>query len=101
MKKLFLFFAAALLIGCMDYTDDFNAIDERLDALELKDIPSIEEQIVSIQTSIASLEEVDSKLKERIKALEDGDKATAEEIVALKKADKAIEGKIEALKKYL
>ncbi len=100
MKKLLLFSVIALLVGCVDYTDDINAIDERLDKLE-QSVPTIEEQIESIQTSIASLEEVDSKLKESINALEESDKATTEEIAALKDADKAIEAKIAELKKYV
>ncbi len=100
MKKFLLFSVIALLVGCVDYTDDINAIDERLDALE-QSVPSIEEQISAIQTSIKALEEVDKSLDESIKALEASDEATAEEIVALKEADKAIETKIENLKKYV
>ena len=100
MKKFLLFSVIALLVGCVDYTDDINAIDERLDALE-QSVPSIEEQISAIQTSIKALEEVDKSLDESIKALEASDKATAEEIAALKEADKAIEAKIEELKKYI
>ena len=100
MKKFLLFSVIALLVGCIDYMDDFNAIDERLDKLEQK-IPTIDEQVSSIQESINALEEVDSKLKESIKVLEASDKATAEEIAALKEADKAIEAKIEELKKYV
>ena len=100
MKKIFLFSLIALLVSCVDYTDDINAIDERLDALE-QSVPSIEEQISAIQTSIKALEEIDKSLDESIKALEASDEATAEEIVALKEADKAIETKIENLKKYV
>ncbi len=100
MKKFLLFSVIALLVGCVDYTDDINAIDERLDALE-QSVPSIEEQISAIQTSIKALEEVDESLDESIKALEANDEATAEEIAALKDADKAIEAKIAELKKYV
>ena len=100
MKKLLLFSVIALLVGCVDYTDDINAIDERLDKLE-QSVPTIEEQIESIQTSIEALEEVDKSLDESIKALEASDKATAEEIAALKDADKAIEAKIAELKKHV
>ena len=100
MKKIFLFSLIALLVSCVDYTDDINAIDERLDALE-QSVPSIEEQISAIQTSIKALEEIDKSLDESIKALEASDEATAEEIVALKEADKAIETKIAELKTYV
>ncbi len=100
MKKFLLFSLIALLVSCVDYTDDINAIDERLDALE-QSVPSIDEQIAAIQTSIKALKEVDESLDESIKALEANDEATAEEIAALQDADAAIEAKIEELKKYV
>lgn len=102
MKKILLPFVVALLslASCTDYTDDFNTINNRLDALEHK-IPTIDEQISAIQESINALEKIDKSLDESIKALEKSDKATAEEIAALKEADKAIEAKIEELKKYV
>ena len=100
MKKILLFSLIALLVSCVDYIDDINAIDERLDALE-QSVPSIDEQIAAIQTSIKALKEVDESLDESIKDLEANDEATAEEIAALKDADKVIEDKIEELKKYV
>lgn len=101
MKKLLLFFAVALLVGCVDYTDDFNAIDERLDALELKDIPSIEEQIESINAQLTSLKATDEAIKEQISELEKSDKATAEEISSLKAKDQALEKSISDLQNYV
>ena len=67
----------ALLFACVDYTDNFNAIDERLDKLEQNAIPSIEEQIESINTQLASLKETDNAIKAQIAELEKSDKATA------------------------
>lgn len=101
MKKLLLFFAVALFVGCVDYTDDFNAIDERLDALELKDIPSIEEQIESINAQLTSLKATDEAIKEQISELEKSDKATAEEISSLKAKDQALEKSINDLQNYV
>ena len=100
MKKIFLFFVVALLVGCTDYTDDFNAIDERLDKLE-EALPSIEEQIESINTQLASLKETDNAIKAQIAELEKGDKATATEIANLKSKDSELEKSISDLQKYV
>ena len=101
MKKLFLFFAAALLIGCMDYTDDFNAIDERLDKLE-QAVPSIEEQIESINAQLTSLKATDDAIKAQISELEKSDQvAVASDIADLKKKNSALEKSINDLQNYV
>ena len=103
MKKFFLILAAVAMVlsGCTKIEESIDALSNRIDKLEQETIPTIDEQIESIQTSVEALEEVDKSLDESIKALEASDKATAEEIAALKDADKAIETKIEDLKKYV
>ncbi|MBR2326432.1 MAG: leucine-rich repeat protein [Alistipes sp.] len=103
MKKFLLIIAivAMVLPSCKKINDELDALGARLDKLEQKTIPTIDEQITAIQTSIEALEEIDKSLDESIKALEDSDKATAKEIAALKDADKAIEAKIAELKKYV
>ena len=103
MKKFFLILAvvAMVLPGCQKIEESIDALENRIDKLEQETIPTIDEQIAAIQTSIKALEEIDKSLDESIKALEANDKATAEEIAALKEADKAIETKIEELKKYV
>ena len=103
MKKLFLLIAvvAMVLPSCKKINDELDALGARLDKLEQEAIPTIDEQIAAIQTSIEALAEIDKSLDESIKALEDSDKATAKEIAALKDADKAIEAKIAELKKYV
>ena len=103
MKKFFLILAAVAMVlsGCTKIEESIDALSNRIDKLEQETIPTIDEQIESIQTSVEALEEVDKSLDESIKALEASDKATAEEIAALKEADKAIETKIEELKKYV
>ena len=102
MKKLLLFFAVALFVGCVDYTDDFNAIDERLDALELKDIPSIEEQIDDINAQLVSLKATDDAIKAQISELEKSDQATvASDIADLKKKNSALEKSINDLQNYV
>ena len=88
------------MVGCTDYTDDFNAIDERLDKIE-QAIPSIEEQIESINTQLVSLKETDKAIKAHIAELENSDKATAAEIADLKTKDSALEKAISDLQKYV
>ena len=100
MKKLLLLLLPVLVFACTDYTEDFNTINNRLDKLEQK-VPTIDEQITSIQTSIDALKAIDKELDDNIKALEESDKATAEDIAALKEADKAIELRIAELQKYV
>ncbi len=100
MRKLFLLLAVALLVGCVDYTDDFNAIDERLDKLE-QSLPSIEEQIESINSQLTSLKATDEAIKEQISELEKSNNATASEIADLKKKDSALEKSINDLQNYV
>ena len=103
MKRLLLILAvvAMMLPSCKKINEALDSLDDRLNKLEQTAIPSINEQIFAIQTSIEALEAIDKSLDESIKALEDSDKATAKEIAALKDADKAIEAKIAELKKYV
>ena len=64
MKKLFLIIALAMVLtGCTDYTDDINAINNRLDKLEKEIIPSISGQISAINTSLDNLKTMDKELK--------------------------------------
>ena len=101
MKKILLFFAVALLVGCAkDYTSDFNAIDERLDKLE-QAVPSIEEQIESINAQLKSLKATDEAIKAQIAELEKSNNATTSEIADLKKKDSALEKSINDLQNYV
>jgi len=102
MKKFLLPLVVALisLASCADYTDDFNTINNRLDALE-QSVPTIEEQIESINTQLTSLKATDDAIKEQIAELEKRDKATATEIADLKKKDLALEKSINDLQNYV
>lgn len=102
MKKFLLPLVVALisLASCTDYTDDFNTINNRLDALE-QAVPSIEEQIESINAQLTSLKATDEAIKEQIAKLEKSDKTTATEIADLKKKDSALEKSINDLQNYV
>ena len=102
MKKFLLPLVVALisLASCADYTDDFNTINNRLDALE-QSVPTIEEQIESINAQLTSLKATDEAIKKQISELEKSDKATATEIADLKKKDSALEKSINGLQNYV
>lgn len=103
MKKLLFVIAAVamLLPSCQKIEDAINALDNRVTELEGEKIPSIEQQIESINTSIADLEAVDIALKEQIAELEKSDEATAEEIANLKTKDAELEQMIKTLQEYV
>ena len=102
MKKFLLPLVVALisLASCTDYTDDFNTINNRLDALE-QSVPSIEEQIESINAQLTSLKATDDAIKEQISELEKSNNTTATEIADLKKKDSALEKSINDLQNYV
>lgn len=103
MKKLLLVIAAVAmsLPSCQKIEDAINALDNRVTELEGEKIPSIEQQIESINTSIADLEAVDIILKEQIAELEKSDEATAEEIANLKTKEAELEQMIKTLQEYV
>ena len=57
-KFLALFLTGTMLagVGCKDYDDDIDKVNDRIDQLETGKLSSIEEQIAAINSSIASLE---------------------------------------------
>lgn len=103
MKKLILIIAvvAMMLPSCEKIEDVINALDSRVTQLEGEKIPSVEQQIESINTSIADLEAVDVALKEQISELEKNDESTAEEISNLKAKDAELEQMINTLQEYV
>ncbi len=93
MKKIFknllaLFVTGTMLagVGCKDYDDDINKINDRLDELTTGKIADIESQISSMQSAIENLK----ALETRIKALEDA-QVTDADLQKLQDAIDAIE----------
>ena len=103
MKKLFLVLAvvAMILPSCGKINDAIDELGNRLDKLEQESIPTIDEQIANINTSITDLEAVDVALKEQIAELEKSDEATAEEISKLKVKDAELNQMINTLREYV
>ena len=71
MKKLFLLFAivAMVLPSCEKINDAIDELGNRLDKLEQESIPTIDEQIVAINTTLTSLDAMDKELKGYIDGL--------------------------------
>ncbi len=65
MKKLILIFAAVamLLPSCKKINEALDSLDGRLDKLEQETIPSIDEQISAINTTLGNLDAMDKELK--------------------------------------
>lgn len=57
-KFLALFLTGTMLagVGCKDYDDDIDKVNDRIDQLETGKLATFEQQIAAIQTSISSLE---------------------------------------------
>ncbi len=71
MKKLFLSLAAVamLLPGCKKINAELDALGARLDKLEQESIPTIDEQISAINTTLDNLDAMDKELKGYIDGL--------------------------------
>ena len=71
MKKLILIIAvvAIMLPSCKKINEALDSLDGRLDKLEQEAIPSIDEQIAAINTTLENLDSMDKELKGYIDAL--------------------------------
>lgn len=77
MKKLFKKLLAVALVGamvgfvgCKDYDDDIDALNNRLDGIENGQIKTINDQIATMQSSISSLQSAQSATQAAVDALE-------------------------------
>ena len=87
-KLLALFLTGTMLagVGCKDYDDDIDKINDRIDELTTGKIADIESQLNSMKTTVESLKALES----RVKALEDT-QITDEDLQPLRDAIDAIE----------
>ena len=71
MKKLFLLVAvvAMMLPSCKKINEALDSLDDRLNKLEQEAIPSIDEQISAINTTLGNLDAMDKELKGYIDGL--------------------------------
>ena len=68
MKKLILCIAAVamMLPSCKKINEELDALGNRIDKLENEAIPSIDEQIAAINTTLSNLDAMDKELKSYI-----------------------------------
>ena len=116
MKKVFVILALALTslmyVGCTDYSDDIQDLQNQINSLSSDKIKSVSDQVTSIQSSITTLQNADTQLqsyitelKNQIAALQSADKAVADQIAeyitALTPVLEALQAKDEALQKQI
>lgn len=93
---------ALFLSACEDLKPLIEDLDSRLTALEGTKIPSVDQQIQAIQTSIGELKEMDKTIKGYIDVLNQKDLPEFKEAIQqLQAKDQELEGKISELQKYV
>ena len=102
-KFLALFLTGTLLagVGCKDYDDDIDKLNDRLDELTTGKIATLESQLGSLQTAVDNLKSADDALGKRIDELKSDADANAKDIEALEKAQDQLQKDIDAIEKDL
>lgn len=108
MKKLWRKVLAVALVGvvagsvgCKDYDDDIDQLNNRLDELTTGKIATLESQLSSLQTTVDNLKSADDALGKRIDELKSDVDANANDIEALENAQDQLEQDIDAIEKDL
>ena len=89
MKKVYVYLLLALMLlptSCSKIYDELDALDERIDKIEMSIIPSIDNQIATINKSIVALEKTDGELDKYIDDLGATAKKLQEQISVTNKA---------------
>ena len=102
-KFLALFLTGTMLagVGCKDYDDDIDQLNNRLDELTTGKIATLESQLGSLQTAVDNLKSADEALGKRIDDLKSDADANAKDIEALEKAQGQLQKDIDAIEKDL
>ena len=88
-------------VGCKDYDDDIDKLNDRLDELTTGKIATLESQLGSLQTAVDNLKSADDALGKRIDELKSDADANAKDIDALEKAQDQLQKDIDAIEKDL
>ena len=72
-------------VGCKDYDDDIDKLNDRLDELTTGKIATLESQLGSLQTAVDNLKSADDALGKRIDELKSDADANAKDIEALER----------------
>ena len=71
MVSMFVLAGATLAYtGCTDYDEDIEAINDRIDMLETGKLKTVEEQVASLNKTVADLQDAQSKAQSAIEALQ-------------------------------
>ena len=71
MVSMFVLAGATLAYtGCTDYDEDIEAINDRIDMLETGKLKTVEEQVASLNKTVANLQDAQSKAQSAIEALQ-------------------------------
>ena len=89
-KPLFLLLCGFMLLGCSKINDRIDELSGRVDNLENTTLPTIEEQIESIQKTLPQLQQADSEIKDYIISLQD-------KVSTLEQSVSDLDDKIDAL----
>ena len=102
-KSLILLAAAALfaLAGCDIVSPDTVDLKGRTDTLEGTTIPSIKDQITSINNTIDILKQFNDAIDQRVEALEADNTSNKQDIETLKQTAKDLQDKIDDLEDYV
>lgn len=102
-KFLALFLTGTMLagVGCKDYYDDIDKLNNRLDELTTGKIATLESQLSALQTTVDNLKNADDALGKRIDELKSDVDANAKDIEALEKAQDQLRKDIDAIEKDL
>ena len=104
MKKISLIIAAIAIMasGCQKINDELEVLDGRLDKLEQETIPTIDEQITAINTTLVNLDAVDKELKGYIDNLTATATSLQEQInatnIKIEEVEVALQGEISTAK---
>ena len=102
LTVIVLIISVLFLGACEDLKPQIEDLNSRLTALEGTKIPSIEQQIQAIQTSIGELKEMDKTLKGYIDVLNQKDLPELQDAIQhLQAKDEELEGKIVELQHFI
>lgn len=102
LTVIVLIISVLFLGACEDLKPQIEDLNSRLTALEGTKIPSIEQQIQAIQTSIGELKEMDKTLKGYIDVLNQKDLPELQDAIQhLQAKDEELEGKIVELQNFI
>ena len=102
MKKHYFNVIAALALlcgvfaftGCADYESDINSINDRLDALETGQLPSLEEQLQNMNDAISNANELIDILNGNVGDLQDADESLRQQIDLINENIETVENNI-------